>query len=124
MAAYRRVYDSRHLQAGCQEPGSYIRSAIEYGLPLPFYITGSQRPHSYCPLAINVEYVDRADTSVHAKVCPQSYPFPWEIWTSHVVPWAYQSPQLNGRQSRHPHFDRFIRFVSLAVVSNRQTHTP
>jgi len=22
MAAYRRVYDSRHLQAGCQEPGS------------------------------------------------------------------------------------------------------
>ena len=22
MAAYRRVYDSHHLQAGCQEPGS------------------------------------------------------------------------------------------------------
>ena len=22
MAAYRRVYDSRHLQADCQEPGS------------------------------------------------------------------------------------------------------
>jgi len=22
MAAYRRVYDSRHLQAHCQEPGS------------------------------------------------------------------------------------------------------
>ena len=22
MAAYRRVYDSRHLQAGCKEPGS------------------------------------------------------------------------------------------------------
>ena len=29
MAAYRRVYDSRHLQADCQEP------VIEYGLPLP-----------------------------------------------------------------------------------------
>jgi len=28
MAAYRRVYDSRHLQADCQEP------VIEYGLPL------------------------------------------------------------------------------------------
>jgi len=35
-AAYRRVYDSRHLQADCQEPGSArepIRSIIEYGLP-------------------------------------------------------------------------------------------
>jgi len=38
MAAYRRVYDSRHLQADCQEPGSapeHLRSVIEYGLPLP-----------------------------------------------------------------------------------------
>jgi len=38
MAAYRRVYDSRHLQADCQEPGSapepYAR--YEYGLPLLF----------------------------------------------------------------------------------------
>jgi len=36
MAAYRRVYDSRHLQADCQEPGSapesYARQS-EYGLP-------------------------------------------------------------------------------------------
>jgi len=24
MAAYRRVYDSRHLQADCQEPGSTL----------------------------------------------------------------------------------------------------
>jgi len=41
MAAYRRVYDSRHLQADCQEPGSAssgtLRSAIEYGLPLRFF---------------------------------------------------------------------------------------
>jgi len=40
MVAYRRVYDSRHLPADCQEPGSapepYIRSAIEYGLPCYF----------------------------------------------------------------------------------------
>jgi len=28
MAAYRRVYDSRHLQADCQEPGS--APVIEY----------------------------------------------------------------------------------------------
>jgi len=39
MAAYRWDYDSRHLQADCQEPGiaqEPIRSVIEYGLPLPF----------------------------------------------------------------------------------------
>jgi len=42
MAAYRRVYDSRHLQADCQEPGSAPRSVIEYGLPLPFRPTVCQ----------------------------------------------------------------------------------
>ena len=31
MAAYRRVYDSRHQQADCKEPE--LRSVIEYGLP-------------------------------------------------------------------------------------------
>jgi len=39
MAAYRRVYDSHHLQADCQEPESApgtLRSVIEYGLPLSF----------------------------------------------------------------------------------------
>ena len=38
MAAYRRVYDCRHLQADCQEPGSArsgtLRSVIELGLRL------------------------------------------------------------------------------------------
>ena len=33
MAAYRRVYDSRYLQADYQKPGS--APVIEYGLPLP-----------------------------------------------------------------------------------------
>jgi len=33
MAAYRRVYVSRHLQADCQVPRT-LRLAIEYGLPL------------------------------------------------------------------------------------------
>ena len=44
MAAYRRVYDPRHLQADCQELGSAscgtLRSVIEYGLPLPFFKSG------------------------------------------------------------------------------------
>jgi len=30
MAAYRRVYDSRHLQADCQEPGSFLPRAPSY----------------------------------------------------------------------------------------------
>ena len=45
MAAYRRVYDSRHLQADCQEPGSApeaLRSVIECVLTLPFYVTVSK----------------------------------------------------------------------------------
>ena len=36
MAAYRRVYDSRHLQADYQEPGS--APIIEYGRPLPLLV--------------------------------------------------------------------------------------
>jgi len=35
MAAYRRVYDSRHLQADCQEPGS---APEPFRLPFTFYI--------------------------------------------------------------------------------------
>ena len=42
MAAYRLVYDSRHLQADCQAPGT-LRSAIEYGLPLAFIPTTGDR---------------------------------------------------------------------------------
>jgi len=42
MAAYRRVYDSRDLQADClDQPGAGIssgtlRSVLEYGLPFTF----------------------------------------------------------------------------------------
>jgi len=39
MAAYRPVYDSRHLRADCQDPGissKTLRLVIEYVLPLPF----------------------------------------------------------------------------------------
>jgi len=34
MAAYRRVYDSRHLQADCQEPGSvpFVHVTYDGGL--------------------------------------------------------------------------------------------
>ena len=42
MAAYRRVYDSRHLQADCQELGSALEPyawSVEYGLPYIFCLT-------------------------------------------------------------------------------------
>ena len=52
MAAYRRVYDSRHLQADGLSSGT-LRSAIEYGLPLPFtayYVAGvNETLHSWLP---------------------------------------------------------------------------
>jgi len=39
MSAYRRVYDSRHLQADCKNRDQVrnLRLAVEYGLPLPFF---------------------------------------------------------------------------------------
>jgi len=39
MAAYRRVYDTRHLQLTAKTgiSSGTLRLAIEYGLPLPFY---------------------------------------------------------------------------------------
>jgi len=36
MAAYRRVYDSRHLLPKTGISSGTLRSVIEYGLPLPF----------------------------------------------------------------------------------------
>jgi len=34
MAAYRRVYDSHHLQADCQEPGSDIHLSQSFDIGL------------------------------------------------------------------------------------------
>jgi len=45
MAAYRRVYDSCHLQADCQEPGSAPGSSIGYlylFYPLVSWITAGR----------------------------------------------------------------------------------
>jgi len=41
MAAYRRVHDSRHMQADMPRTGissGILLSATDYGLPLPFYV--------------------------------------------------------------------------------------
>jgi len=38
MAAYRRVYDSRHLQADCQEPGSVLEPYARQSSTGYFYL--------------------------------------------------------------------------------------
>ena len=45
MAAYRRVYDSRHLQADCQEPGSALEPTLgnRVWATFTFLIKGEQR---------------------------------------------------------------------------------
>jgi len=65
MAAYRRVYDSRLLQADCQEPGSvpepYIRQS-SMGYLYLFYV------YSYCVLLMFL--VLRPSTK---EQCPFTY---------------------------------------------------
>jgi len=62
MAAYRRVYDSRHLQADCQEPGSapepYVRqSSMGYLLPFKYYsINDAGLPKIYRITKVNTSY--------------------------------------------------------------------
>ena len=55
MAAYRRVYDSRHLQADCQEPGSapepYCRQSI---IGYPCLLCCYRRPRTYVPWSVCV----------------------------------------------------------------------
>ena len=50
MAAYHRVYDSRHLQADCQEPGSPLEPyARQSGVGCLFLFNHS----NYSPLTID-----------------------------------------------------------------------
>ena len=61
MAAYRRVYDSRHQQADCQEPES---APEPYGLPLPFLINRYRNVLSSIALDLKVgRTVDRLSPS-------------------------------------------------------------
>ena len=49
MASYRRVYDSRHLQADCYSSGT-LRSVIEYRLP--FYSLSCRDKVAPCKPAV------------------------------------------------------------------------
>jgi len=50
MAAYRRVYDSRHLQADCQEPGSAPEPGNRVWATFTFYtVEVDGRTVAECP---------------------------------------------------------------------------
>ena len=65
MAAYRVVFDSRHLQANCQKTGmssGTLRWTIEFGLTVPFNpLTIGLSLTSYRPDGIKVICPDRFD---------------------------------------------------------------
>ena len=74
MAAYRRVYDSRHLQADCQEPvwaPKTLCSVIEYRLPflllLRLDLLGVTRTHAHWSHYLN--------TALGSLLCIFSYMF-------------------------------------------------
>jgi len=48
-----------------------LRSAIEYGLPLPFF-TGSQRSRRCCPLANKVDNIDCGQVWACSSIIPQN----------------------------------------------------
>jgi len=63
MAAYRRVYDSRHLQADCQEPGS---------APEP-YVRQSSMGYLYL-IKIRILLLNIAYLLTHGCLCPAPSP--------------------------------------------------
>jgi len=62
MAAYRRVYDSRHLQADCQEPGSapepYPRQSSTVSVYLNLYL--SMQESKLGDICFSLRYVPTA----------------------------------------------------------------
>jgi len=60
MAAYLRVYDSHHLQADCQEPGSAaepytLGNRVWATFTFTFFYLISQSPRTCCPGSGNEE---------------------------------------------------------------------
>ena len=65
MAAYRRVYDSRHLQADCQEPGS-AREPYRVRVTFAYNVRGCLTARhcsgifQYCSGSVVIVYVHKA----------------------------------------------------------------
>jgi len=47
MEAYRRVYDSRHLQVDCQEPGSALKPPTLCNLVWATFIIGTKKSGTF-----------------------------------------------------------------------------
>jgi len=87
---------------------------------------GSERPHRWCPLANNVEYVTYIECG-QACACPE---WPLTLMTT-PCPTGDSGSQLNTRflGPTNVHFPNDISivssiFVRLTVLTNTQTHRP
>ena len=67
MAAYRRVYDSCHLRADCQEPGT-VRSVIEYA-----WATFTFNPNTNSNPNLNSSNISRSPNNHKLKPQPGAY---------------------------------------------------
>jgi len=74
MAAYRRVYDSRHLHADWLPrtgiSSGTLRSVIEYGLPLPPKKTSFRPEHTNC---INNQNRPKILTNLYTDIITPEY---------------------------------------------------
>jgi len=73
MAAYRLVYDSRHLQADCQEPGSapepYARAtSMGYLYLLQFYLSQTERCTKNINHEITIHWRHKTETAVEKRL--------------------------------------------------------
>jgi len=76
MAAYRRFYDSRHLQADCQEPASAPEPCARQssGLPFPFFYRLTQvvlekRPLNRCSSSSSSSVVCKVNRWLSVAYC-------------------------------------------------------
>ena len=69
MAAYRRVYDSRHLQADSRTgiSSGTLRSVIEYGLPIYTHKWRTCRDRRLCDVALTVCVVGAGRAALTGK---------------------------------------------------------
>ena len=126
MAAYRRVYDSRHLLADCS---GTLRSVIEYGLPFYFFSKLLQywrrKDASLLPLAEQRWEYRPCSSMDMAKYDPKSVPFRGWSGPHHIH--CSVAPRESILQLRH--LDRFSRFCGAhnciqQTDACRHTHTP
>jgi len=102
MAAYRRVYDSRHLQADCQEPGS---------APEPFarqssmgYLYLLEHTHT-CLTALFPGLHGRAGTR---KIKPIWILLKQETLSGSVISWAMCKSRFRQITTPTPHHSSFV----------------